>query len=347
MDWQGVRMLINIKKITTYIARKHSMCRFSITLLVNETQAQIYKYKWFLKLLLCITVSLWSFNENFVQNLDEPTGPELSCLLGFAFVASLALSALFLAQGLPCLKCFQNHGMGGSIRFRCVLLLEGIPDISLQGRNNPSQDLRLSSRSERVHRLFAGGVMWSRLFRQGGLGSLWTCMLAIFTKFLMFSPEEPPAASGPVKVQSVDDFVPDERLDRSFLEDSLPSKSKRPPPTSAPAMDSDRSGLCACVFVCERALAGFPLSECVFCGSDGEGRGNPMVSGFLDELDPDDNEPTQPRASKPPPSKHVTLTSDEEGGEEAAPIITQDQDVDSEPELKVYVSLNNSMKQSF
>uniref|UniRef100_A0A3P9HHP7 RAB, member RAS oncogene family like 6 n=1 Tax=Oryzias latipes TaxID=8090 RepID=A0A3P9HHP7_ORYLA len=120
--------------------------------------------------------------------------------------------------------------------------------------------------------------------------------------------EEPPAASGPVKVQSVDDFVPDERLDGSFLEDSLPSKSKRPPPASAPAMDSD---------------------------SDGEGRGNPMVSGFLDELDPDDNEPTQPRASKPPPSKHVTLTSDEEGGEEAAPIITQDQDVDSEPELKV------------
>uniref|UniRef100_A0A8C7ZHT0 RAB, member RAS oncogene family-like 6b n=1 Tax=Oryzias sinensis TaxID=183150 RepID=A0A8C7ZHT0_9TELE len=120
--------------------------------------------------------------------------------------------------------------------------------------------------------------------------------------------EEPPAASGPVKVQSVDDFVPDERLDGSFLEDSLPSKSKRPPPASAPAMDSD---------------------------SDGEGRGNPMVSGFLDELDPDDNEPTQPRASKPPPSKHVTLTSDEEGGEEAAPIITQDQDVDSDPELKV------------
>uniref|UniRef100_A0A3P9HHH3 RAB, member RAS oncogene family like 6 n=1 Tax=Oryzias latipes TaxID=8090 RepID=A0A3P9HHH3_ORYLA len=39
--------------------------------------------------------------------------------------------------------------------------------------------------------------------------------------------EEPPAASGPVKVQSVDDFVPDERLDGSFLEDSLPSKSKR------------------------------------------------------------------------------------------------------------------------
>lgn len=40
------------------------------------------------------------------------------------------------------------------------------------------------------------------------------------------------------KVQSVDDFVPDERLDKSFLEDSLPSKTKVPAP--APAVDSDR-----------------------------------------------------------------------------------------------------------
>ncbi|RVE68664.1 hypothetical protein OJAV_G00093970 [Oryzias javanicus] len=120
--------------------------------------------------------------------------------------------------------------------------------------------------------------------------------------------EEPPAASGSVKVHSVDDFVPDEGLDRSFLEDSLPSRSKGPPPKAAAAMDSD---------------------------SDGEGRGNPMVSGFLDELDPNDNEPSQHRASKPPPSKHVTLTSDEEEGDEAAHVITRDQDLDSEPELKV------------
>lgn len=44
----------------------------------------------------------------------------------------------------------------------------------------------------------------------------------------------------PAKVQSVDDFVPDERLDKSFLEDSLPSKTKVPRPTAAPTVDSDR-----------------------------------------------------------------------------------------------------------
>uniref|UniRef100_A0A3B3CUU7 RAB, member RAS oncogene family-like 6b n=1 Tax=Oryzias melastigma TaxID=30732 RepID=A0A3B3CUU7_ORYME len=71
--------------------------------------------------------------------------------------------------------------------------------------------------------------------------------------------EEPPAASGSVKVQSVDDFVPDEGLDRSFLEDSLPSKSKGPPPKAAAAMDSDRSGPCASEFVCERTLTQRPL----------------------------------------------------------------------------------------
>lgn len=42
----------------------------------------------------------------------------------------------------------------------------------------------------------------------------------------------------PPKVQSVDDFAPDETLDKSFLEDSLPSKTKVPAP--APTVDSDR-----------------------------------------------------------------------------------------------------------
>ncbi|CAN9512790.1 unnamed protein product [Ophioblennius macclurei] len=121
--------------------------------------------------------------------------------------------------------------------------------------------------------------------------------------------EEPPAAPAcPAKVQSVDDFVPDERLDRSFLEDSLPSKNKTPQPVPNPAaLDSD---------------------------SDGEGRGNPMVSGFQDELDPDDTEPALPQPRLLPPSKDVTLTSDEE---EAPPVVTQDQDLDSEPDLKAPV----------
>lgn len=56
----------------------------------------------------------------------------------------------------------------------------------------------------------------------------------------MLSSEEPAAPVCPAKVQSVDDFVPDERLDKSFLEDSLPSKSKVSQTGLAPAADSDR-----------------------------------------------------------------------------------------------------------
>ncbi|XP_076023562.1 rab-like protein 6 isoform X2 [Genypterus blacodes] len=122
------------------------------------------------------------------------------------------------------------------------------------------------------------------------------------------APEEPPAPLGSAKVQSLDDFVPDERLDKSFLEDGLPSRSKGPQRPPAPAVDSD---------------------------SDGEGRGNPMVSGFLDELDPDD-ESGLPQPKALPLSKDVTLTSDEEEGVPAAPTITQDKDLDSEPELKIH-----------
>lgn len=70
------------------------------------------------------------------------------------------------------------------------------------------------------------------------------------------------------------------------------------------------------------------------CPSDGEDRGNPMVSAFQDELDPDDTEPSLPQPKTLPLSKDITLTSDEEEGVPAAPTITQDQDLDSEPELK-------------
>uniref|UniRef100_A0A7N8XSD1 RAB, member RAS oncogene family-like 6b n=1 Tax=Mastacembelus armatus TaxID=205130 RepID=A0A7N8XSD1_9TELE len=122
------------------------------------------------------------------------------------------------------------------------------------------------------------------------------------------TPEDPPAPVCPAKVQSVDDFVPDERLDKSFLEDSLPLKTKIPQPAPAPAADSD---------------------------SDGDDRGNPMVSGFQDELDPDDTVPSIPQPKTLPHIKDITLTSDEEEGVPPAPTVTQDQDLDSDPELKV------------
>ncbi|CAL1615222.1 unnamed protein product [Knipowitschia caucasica] len=126
--------------------------------------------------------------------------------------------------------------------------------------------------------------------------------------------EESPAPVCPSKVQSVDDFVPDERLDRSFLEDSLPSKTKVPLPIPA-AADSD---------------------------SDGEMRGNPMVSGFLDELDPDDSVPSLPQPNRPR-GKDITLSSDEEAPPKA-PTLTTSQPLHSEPELKKPQILNTKAK---
>lgn len=124
------------------------------------------------------------------------------------------------------------------------------------------------------------------------------------------APEEPPVPVGPAKVQSVDDFVPDERLDKSFLEDSVSSKSKTAQAGPAAAVDSD---------------------------SDGENRGNPMVSGFQDELDPDDTEPSLPQIRTLPHRKDMSLSSEEEEEEQVAPTVTQDQDLDSEPDLKAPV----------
>lgn len=56
----------------------------------------------------------------------------------------------------------------------------------------------------------------------------------------MFSLDDPPAHVCPANMQSVDDFVPDEGLDKSFLEDSVTSKGKVSQHAPAPAADSDR-----------------------------------------------------------------------------------------------------------
>ncbi|XP_041915125.1 rab-like protein 6 isoform X1 [Alosa sapidissima] len=90
------------------------------------------------------------------------------------------------------------------------------------------------------------------------------------------------------KVQSVDDFMPELGLDKSFLEDGGTSAAKsRQKARHTATLDSD---------------------------SDGEGRGgNPLVSGFQDDLDPDDRvAAAQPLPQVAAPSLDVTLTSDEE-----------------------------------
>lgn len=55
------------------------------------------------------------------------------------------------------------------------------------------------------------------------------------------------------------------------------------------------------------------------------------MSGFQDELDPDDTAPGLAHLKAPPPSKNITFTSDEE----EAPTTRLDEDLDSEPDLKV------------
>ncbi|KAK3514368.1 hypothetical protein QTP70_015893 [Hemibagrus guttatus] len=118
------------------------------------------------------------------------------------------------------------------------------------------------------------------------------------------SETEPAAPRAPATVQSVDDFVPDEGLDKSFLEDGVPSSTK-------PGMNTQ------------------PQTTTADSDSDGEGRGgNPMVAGFQDDLDPDDAAPIQqPRSSVPSKDLNITLSSDEE--EIASkPVVAKDEDLD-------------------
>ncbi|XP_063051260.1 rab-like protein 6 isoform X2 [Engraulis encrasicolus] len=126
-------------------------------------------------------------------------------------------------------------------------------------------------------------------------------------------PAVQPESPGPVcpdKVQSVDDFVPDGGLDKSFLEESIPKASTGPPPAAAATAPGDSD-------------------------SDGDG-GNPMVAGFQDDLDLDDqeDEPLPPPAASGP-SKDLTLSSDEEEQQQKQQpqqiIVAQDEDLESNP----------------
>ncbi|NXS75440.1 RABL6 protein, partial [Pandion haliaetus] len=129
----------------------------------------------------------------------------------------------------------------------------------------------------------------------------------------------PPHPEAPAKVQSVEDFVPDDSLDHSFLEDSAPQKDKGKPQTKC-RVDSE---------------------------SDGEAPGgNPMVAGFQDDLELDDKIPSRPLlAVERVPSKNITLSSEEEEEEEVKDskvILIPDEDIDTEQEKKR--SSRNSLK---
>lgn len=69
--------------------------------------------------------------------------------------------------------------------------------------------------------------------RPGG-GGRWTS-----GNWLPLSTEPAPAAEAPTKVQNVEDFVPEEGLDRSFLDDTVPQKDEKKAGAKV-LQDSDR-----------------------------------------------------------------------------------------------------------
>ncbi|NWW38187.1 RABL6 protein, partial [Panurus biarmicus] len=139
-------------------------------------------------------------------------------------------------------------------------------------------------------------------------------------------PQPDPAAATPplhpataAKVQSVEDFVPEDSLDHSFLEDPAPQKDK----------------------------GKLQAKHRVDSESDGEAPGgNPMVAGFQDDLDLDDKIPSRPMlAAERVPSKNITLSSEEEEEEEVKDskvILISDGDKNTEQEKKR--SSRNSLK---
>ncbi|XP_054980075.1 rab-like protein 6 isoform X2 [Sorex araneus] len=111
-------------------------------------------------------------------------------------------------------------------------------------------------------------------------------------------PEPALATEPPAKVQNVEDFIPEDGLDHHFLEDTGPPKDR---PAGAAAADSDS----------DEAAPG----------------GNPMVAGFQDDVDLED----QPCSEPPLPVGPVP--SQEEAPEALRPAVLAPQR-SSEPETK-------------
>ncbi|XP_016067275.1 PREDICTED: rab-like protein 6 [Miniopterus natalensis] len=118
--------------------------------------------------------------------------------------------------------------------------------------------------------------------------------------------DQVPAAEAPAKVQDVEEFVPGDGLDHSFLDDIAPPKDERTVETEVPR-DSD---------------------------SDGEALGgNPMVAGFQDDLDLEDKPPHRPLLpASPVPRESVTFSSEEAAGHPKAAALAPQKC--SEPETK-------------
>ncbi|XP_074145220.1 rab-like protein 6 isoform X7 [Sminthopsis crassicaudata] len=132
------------------------------------------------------------------------------------------------------------------------------------------------------------------------------------------SPPEPThSVEAPAKVQSVEDFIPEDSLDRSFLEDTNLKDEKKIRTKVEHESDSD---------------------------GDATG-GNPMVAGFQDDLDLEDKPSCKTSlAADPIPSRNIALSSEDEADEvSACPQITSlSTQKNLEPETKW--SSRNSLK---
>nr|XP_030694118.1 rab-like protein 6 isoform X1 [Globicephala melas] len=119
------------------------------------------------------------------------------------------------------------------------------------------------------------------------------------------SPPEPaPASEAPARVQNVEDFVPDDSLDRSFLEDVGPPKDEKKVGAKVPQDSDSPPHACSPVDLCHSSAA--------VCDGEAPG-GNPMVAGFQDDVDLEDKPPSRPLPPTGPiPREHITLSSEEE-----------------------------------
>ncbi|XP_036892898.1 rab-like protein 6 isoform X2 [Sturnira hondurensis] len=109
-------------------------------------------------------------------------------------------------------------------------------------------------------------------------------------------PDPVPATEAPVKVRDVEEFVPADSLDHSFLDDVAPPRDDRRVEAEVPP-DSD---------------------------SDGEApRGNPMVAAFQDDVDLEDKPPSRPQGLVPreaaaPTAAPVSQKCSEPGTEQSS-----------------------------
>ncbi|XP_004465269.2 rab-like protein 6 [Dasypus novemcinctus] len=106
------------------------------------------------------------------------------------------------------------------------------------------------------------------------------------------APSPPEPTTGAASAQSAEDFVPEDSVDRGFLEDAAAPEATPGAGAKASRQDSD---------------------------SDGEALGgNPMVAGLQDDLDPTE-EPCGRRLppASPVPSRNISLSSEEDAGEGA------------------------------